>query len=155
MTRHDPRRAGKGPVMIVVLLVVLAAAAFFGFRYYSQRSAEDAALKKYDEASMWKQNLSRYFARDESRKFQRVQLAVNRDESDAADHSIELSGIVNSQADLDELTAMLKKPEFTPPVRSSVSIKVQPTAVPDPAAAPSAPPAPPADAPKPAAPGAG
>lgn len=145
MLVHAPRRSGKSPVLIVALLAIVAGAVILGLRLMGGNSA-DAGMEKYDAAMGWKQRFSRHLVNDEAKRFTRVQLGVNRDDSEKADHSIDILGFVQTQADLDALNALLKQTDFTPPIRHNVAVKLD---------NPSAKPPTPAEPAKPAAGGPG
>lgn len=120
----------KNPLVLLALVAVLGGGGFLAYSHYSQGSKIEEAQARLDKANAWRQELSRKLSPD--RRFGRVQLGVRPDESDKADHYIEIAGAVQTQADLDAFEAMLKTPQFTPPIRVEKTIKVE--FLPDPGA---------------------
>lgn len=113
-----------GLVMVIIAVAVLGVAGYLAYTHLAQGSSEQAAHDRYAQGRDWSQRLARAFAKEGSGRFQRVQLAVVHDATEKADHAIEITGAVASQADLDALQAMLKQGDLTPPLRYTMNVTV-------------------------------
>lgn len=124
----DGRRAlggsSYGLVMVIIAVAVLGVAGYLAYAHLAQGSSEQAGHDRYEQGGEWRQRIVRVFSTDETKRFQRVQLSVVHDPSEKADHAIEITGAVASQADLDALQAMLKQGDLVPPIRYTLSVTV-------------------------------
>lgn len=114
----------KNPLVIAAVILALGGAGFLAYSHFAQNSKLEDNQAKLDKANQWRQNFSRKVVSPD-RRFARVQLGVRPDESDKADHYIEIGGAVQTQADLDAFEAYLKQPEYTPPIRVEKTLKVE------------------------------
>lgn len=109
-------------LLLIVLVVGGAAAGVYFFQRNSTLQAGVDRMKLYDDALQWRLAFKQSLPKGPPDAYTRLQISVRRDDSDAGDHSIEITGSVEDQAALDTLNAKLAGNK--PPARHTFDVKV-------------------------------